>query len=166
MLYTICMAQDGSGIAWIVHTHEHKERTPDWYWGLGLLALASAGLSIFLGNILLAFILAIGATSIGTLAWRGPRTHWVRVDSRGISLDGTLYPYTSIHSFWVEQFNKDEGGQGRLLVSLQSYLNPQLVIPTEDTQRAANLRTYLRKYVLEEEQAPHLGEHLAEIVGL
>ena len=160
------MSATGDGIAWIVHTHEHKERTTDWYWALGLVALAGAAASIYFSNILLAFILAIGAATIGTLVARGPRTHWVRVDSRGISMDGTLYPYTSVHPFWVEEFRQEAGEDGRLLVSLNSYLYPQLVVPTLEPQRAANLRTYLKKYAHEEEQNPHLGEHLAEIVGL
>ena len=159
------MAQ-GEGIAWIVHTHEHKERGTDWYWGLGLAALAGIALSVFLGNMLLAFIIAIAAGSIGTLAARGPRTHWVRVDSRGISMDGTLYRYDALRTFWVEPFDADNRLYGRLLVSTTSYVAPQLVIPVEEPMRAAALNTYLKKFMAEEEQQPHLGEHLAELFGL
>lgn len=159
------MAEQG-GIAWIVHTHEHKERSVDWYWTLGLGALVGAGLSLYFSNTLLAGIIIIAAGSIGTLVARGPRTHWVRVDSRGISMDGTLYPWDSVHSYHVEQFDEENGYHGRLLVSLKSYLSPQLVLPTEEPSRAAALRSYMKKFAQEEEQEPHLGEHLAEIFGL
>lgn len=149
------------GIAWIVHTHEHKDRTADWYWTLGLAAVVGIVASIFFGNYLLALIIALAAVSIGMLVARGPRTHWVRVDSRGVSMDGTLYPYRSIQSFWVEQ---DAGP--RLFITTTGFLRPQLVIPLEDDTRASNVRTYLKKFSTEEEQTAHIGEHIAEVFGL
>lgn len=159
------MAQ-GEGIAWIVHTHEHKDRSTDWYWTLGLVAVVGAALSMYFSNALLAGIILIAAGSIGTLVARGPRTHWVKVTTRGIVMDGTLYPWESVHSFYVEQFNSEQGQYGRLLVTMKSYLTPQLVLPVEEPSRASALRTYMKKYATEEEQEPHLGEHLAEIFGL
>ena len=160
------MSAQGEGISWVVHTHEHKDRSVDWYWTLGLAAVAAAGASIFFGNFLFAAIIGIAAGSMGVLVARGPRTHWVRVDTKGVSMDGTLYPYRSIHSFWVEPFNAAAGQHGRLLISNAGLLHPQLVIPLEESARAASVRTYLKKYIPEEEQHAHIGEHLAEIFGL
>lgn len=157
-------AAQGQNIAWIVHTHEHQERSVDWFWALGLLAVAGAALSIFFGNVLLAAILLIGAGSIGTLAARGPRTHWVRVDSRGISLDGTLHPYSSLHTFWVEPVT--DGRVGSLLVTTRAPLHPQLVIPLVEASRGSAVRTYLKRYMEEEEQHAHLGEHVSKLLGL
>ena len=152
---------EGQAISWQVTTHEHKERSADWYWALGLLALAGAALSVFFGDVLLAIILVIGAGSIGVLAARGPREHAVRVDSRGLSLDGTLYRYPAVQSFWVEP-----GEVPRLLVTTNGIFSPQLIVPLDNATRGANVRALLRKYAEEEEQAPHLGEHLAELFGL
>src|SRR3989338_6524832 len=121
------MAED-SGISWSVNTHEHTEHSTDWYWGLGLLALAGAGLSLFFGNLLFAVIIVMSAGSMGVLAARGPREHTVRIGGRGISLDGTLYRWSSIDSFWIE-----ERGDPRLLVSTKSVLHPQLVRSEEHT---------------------------------
>jgi hypothetical protein len=62
-------------MVWSVITHEHRERTTDWYWALGLVAIAGAVASVFFGNTLLAIIILLGAGSIGFLAIRGPREH-------------------------------------------------------------------------------------------
>ncbi len=150
------------GIVWTVKTHEHKERSVDWYWALGLIAAAAAGMSIYFANYLFAVILVIAAGSIGVLVARGPREHAVRIDQRGISLDGTLYPYSGIHSYWVEPATENP----RLLVMTTGLLAPQLVIPLESVARAMSVRLFLRRFAVEEEQVPHLGEHLAEIFGL
>ena len=154
------MAED-SGISWHVDTHEHRERSNDWYWGLGLIALAGAGLAIFFGNALFAVILLLGLGSVGVLVARGPREHEVRVTSKGLHFDGTLYRWSSVSSFWVE-----ENREPHLLVTTQGVLHPQLVIPIGDVNRARNLREYLRRHSTEEEQEPHLGHYVAEMLGL
>jgi len=151
---------------WTVSTHEHRERSNDWYWALGLLALVGAGLSLFMGNVLFALIIAIAAGSIGVLSARGPREHVVRLDPRGLSLDGTLYRWDTIDSFWAEPFNEEQGLQGRLLVTTRGILHPQLVIPLESAVRAGSVRAYARRFAKEEEQEAHIGEYLAELFGL
>ncbi len=153
------MAED-PGISWHVDTHEHRERSPDWYWGLALIALVGAGLSVFFGNLLFAIIILIGAGSLATLLLRGPREHKVSMDARGLSLDGTLYRWKSVESFWVEEH------RAQLLVTTQGVIHPQLVIPLGDRSRAQNVRNYLKRHAREEEQEPHIGEHIAEIFGL
>jgi hypothetical protein len=159
--------QNGNGqtISWQVQTHTHRERSTDWYWGLGIGAAVAAGLSLFFGNVLFAFIILIAAGSVGTLVARGPREHWIKIDSRGVSMDGTLYRYAAIQSFWIQP----EGGsdnEPRLLLATSGIFSPQLVIPLGNMTRAQNVRTYLKRYTTEEEQEAHLGEHLAEMFGL
>lgn len=155
------MAED-TGISWHVTTHEHKERSTDWYWAVGCIAIVGAIVSVFLGNLLLAVIIIIGLGSIVVLAARGPREHMVKIDSRGITLDGTLYRYASIRSFWVEERVE----YPRLLVSTSGIVSPQMVIHLVDARQGENVRRYLQKHIKEEEQEVHWGEHLAEIAGL
>lgn len=159
-MYTYSMTED-AGISWHVDSHEHTERSNDWYWGLALITLAAVGISIFLGNYLFAVILLLGAGSLGTVAMRGPREHEVRLSQRGLSLDGTLYRWSAVESFWVEQH-----ADPHLLITTQGVLHPQLVIPLLDPNRARNVREYLRRIIKEEEQEPHLGHHVVRMLGL
>ncbi len=155
------MAED-SGIQWSVDTHEHHERSIDWYWGLGLGSLAAAALAVFLGNVLLAVIIFLASGSLGVLVYRGPREHTVGVNPRGVSMDGTLYRWSGIDSFWIEQDKRDP----HLLITTQGILHPQLVIPLNDPNRRESVRAYLRRYIKEEEQHPHMGHHVAQMLGL
>jgi len=164
--YTIGMADDG-GISWSVDTHEHHDHSTDWYWGLGLLAIAGAVLALFFGNLLFAVIIVMAAGSIGVLALRGPREHAVRLTDRGLAMDGTLYRWSAVESFWIEdERTLPAGREPRLFVSTKGVLHPQLVIPLGDKTRALSVRNYLRRHAHEEEQQAHLGEHLAELFGL
>ena len=159
-------------IVWHVHTHEHKERSADWYWALGLVALMGAAISLYLSNILFAAIIVLGALSIGVLAVRGPREHQVQIDGRGINVDGTLYKYPAVQSFWVAV---DEPLQERaheldervwLYVTTHGYLHPHITLPLVDLDHGHTVRNYLLQFVDEEEQHPHFAEHVAELLGI
>jgi len=156
------MAAQEQELSWHVASHNVRERSNDWFWGLGALTIVGAGASIFFGNALLAIIIILGAGSIGFLAIQNPREHQVHLGPRGISIDGTRYPYKSVHSFWVEQ--NDLGA--RLFVSLTGVLTPHFSLYLDGEVEADQVRAYLKRYVPEEEQGPRLGEHVAEIFGL
>lgn len=149
-------------IHWRVLTHEHKERTIDWYWTLGTLAVVGAAISLWFSNLLFGIILILAASSIGILVARGPREHSVLVDERGVSVDGTLYPYKTIKSFWVEE----EKEKPRLIVATMGLVAPQIVVPLIERSRANEVRTLMKKFATEEEQGAHFGERLAELFGL
>ncbi|MBX4191962.1 hypothetical protein KW798_00540 [Candidatus Parcubacteria bacterium] len=149
-------------ITWEVKTHMHREHSTDWYWALGTFGVVGAGLSIWFGNGLLAIILLVGTLSIGVLAARGPRDHIVRIDTRGISIDGTMYNFSTIHSFWVER----DGETPRLFLTTNSLLMPRVSLPLDSHEQGQLVRDHVRDFVKEEEQHPHMGEHLAEIFGL
>jgi hypothetical protein len=163
------MADEGQVISWEVRTHTHQERSNDWFWGLGVAAAVGAALSIFLGNVLLAIILIVGAGSLGILAARGPREHSVRIDARGVSIDGTLYRYDSLRSFWVDEeregFPEDRRG-AHLYISTTGIIAPHFTLALESGAQAEAVRSFLKKYMQEEEQGPHFGEHVAQMLGL
>ena len=149
-------------ISWSVITHVHREHSVDWYWTVGLITLVAAGLSLWLGNLLFALVIIVGIGSLGALFMRGPREHAVRVDNRGVSIDGTLYPYRSIQSFWVDRHPEDP----RLYLMTHAVVSPHVMLPLETLAQAEQVRAYLKRLLPEEEQGPHLGEHLAQMLGL
>jgi len=153
---------DVQEISWVV-TREHRDRSTDWYWGLGVLALGGAVGSLFLlENFLLAVIILLSALSIGVLAAREPREHAVKLDLRGIVVDGTRYPFASVHSFWVEH----EASQPHLFINMTGVVAPHFSFKLQDEAQGERIRTFLRRFVTEEERGPHIGERLAEMLGL
>jgi hypothetical protein len=156
------MEPQGHTISWEILTHVHKERTNDWYWALGLTAVVAAALSIWLGNLLFGVVILLCAGSMGMLAARGPREHGVALDARGLTVDGTLYPYRSLKSFWVDT----DPEYPRLFITTHGVITPHMALPLNDEDHAKEIRAYLRSRLEEVHQEPHLGEHLAELIGL
>jgi hypothetical protein len=150
-------------ISWDILTHVHRERTNDWYWALGLVAVVGAGLSIWLGNLLFGVLILLCAGSVGALALRGPREHAIEIGERGIAIDGTLHPYRSIKSFWVDVADQESP---RLFITTTGVMSPRMSFPLENMEHAQAVHSYLADKVEEVEQEPHAGDHLAEILGL
>lgn len=162
--YTLRMPQQEE-IVWHVLTHEHKDHSIDWYWALGLATVVGAATSIFFGNLLLGVILLIGGVSIGVLNIRGPREHQVKLDARGATLDGTMYPWKSVDAFWIHA----DAENPRLYLTTHSLLMPRIVIPLDSTDHSEQVRTLCLKYAKEaeeEDRKPFLIEHISEIFGL
>jgi hypothetical protein len=149
-------------IQWNVVTHEHKEHTTDWYWALGLLVVVGSAVSIWVGNFLFALVLVVGGGSIGFLAMRGPREHMVGMGKRGITIDGTLYRWDTVRSFWVE-YDTD---YPHLLLAMTGMLAPHILLPLDSVEQARTVEAHLKQYATEEEQAPHIGEYFTQLLGL
>lgn len=110
------------------HTQEHTARTrqPDWYWILGIIAVALAITSILFGNILFAVVIVTGAFAIGFASVSTQNVYKVSITKRGILIDNTLFPYDNILSFCIFD-NEDE--PATLSLRTKSIFAPQLSIP-------------------------------------
>src|SRR6185503_19382312 len=156
------MPQVDQELSWQVASHTMRERSNDWYWGLGAVAVIGTIASVVFGNALLAIIIVIGAFCLGYHALQKPREHTVTIGPRGISVDGTRYPWRSIRSFWVEHMDP----HARLFVTMNGIVAPHFSLFLADTVEADQVRRMLKRYVPEVEQGPQLGEQLVEIMGL
>ena len=156
------MADQTPLLSWQAPTHEYTERSPDWYWALGLLALAASILSIFFGNILLAVIIGLGAVIAVMLALRPPRMCDISITEAGIHVDQALYPYRSLTTFWVDEESRDIP---QLIVTTNSLLNPQLILPLEEHVAVEDVRTLLLEKIEEKEQHESALSVIADLLG-
>jgi hypothetical protein len=79
-----------------------------------------------------------------------------------VSVDGTLYPYRTLKSFWVDT-NPE---YPRLYLTTSGIITPHMALPLDDAHHAEIVRAYLHPHLEEVEQEPHLGEHIAHLLGL
>lgn len=154
-------AEGPDAIRWSAPAHEKQFRTSDWYWALGIIGVCGAAASVLWGNVLFAVIIAVGALSLGVLSAREPREHDVALTERGVVVDGDLYPYASLRSFWIAAGRTVP----RLYLSTTGIVHPHLVLGIHEPARVEDVYDYLSQY-LEEEEAHSLGTLAAELLGL
>jgi hypothetical protein len=148
-------------LSWEAPAHEHTERSNDWYWALGVLAVAGAVISLLLGNPLFSVIIALAALSLGMLAARGPRSYQIELDPRGITVDDSLYLFRSLESFWIDTETRDTP---HLILTSRAVLVPQLVLPLAGVD-PHDVRDILIRYIEEKEQYESPFTRVAELFG-
>jgi len=147
-------------ITWSALEYEHKEKSADWYWALGVIAVAGSATAFLLGNILLSILIVIGAFTLAMYGRRRPEMMDVKLGKRGVFVNDTLYPYNTLKSFWVEEQDKES----KVLIESEKMLMPYIVIPLNDAD-PDEVREFLFEYLEEEEHSEPLSHKFMEYLG-
>jgi hypothetical protein len=150
-------------VEWQAPEHHFDKRTADWYWILGIIALAGAVLSFYFGNFLFAIFILLGGFTIGFLSYRETKDVTVKVTNKGIVFHKFLYEFRSHKSFWIE----DDHTRGpRLLMHPLGTLSTLTVIPISEEIDLEQLRDLLLNFLDEEMLQESLVHRLFDKIGL
>ena len=148
---------------WIAQTTEHKEKSVDWYWGLGIAIVAGCILAIIAQNYLLVVLLILGGTLLGFYANDRPHPISVEISARGIKFNKELYTYETMQSFWMYT---DPKGIHKLLVVTGRPVMPERIVTLPETIPPTQIRNFLLQHLPEKETAPSAMDIVAESMGL
>jgi len=120
------MEETVRGITWEAFEHHHGEKTSDWFWVLGIITVGVTVAAIVLGNTLLGILIGISGALMGILAGRKPKIITYAVTLRGLRVEDRLYPYSTLHSFYIDE---EHYVGPQLLVKSEKILMPLIVMP-------------------------------------
>lgn len=147
-------------LVWETLPYEHHDKSPDWFWAVGIIALATAITAFALGNVLFALFILIGAGALGLHAARHPYPTHFALTERGLRVGITLYPYSTLHAFWLE--TRDD--RPRLLVQSKKMFMPLIVFPLGGVDPAL-ARNVLLRHIKETEIVEPLSQRVMELLG-
>jgi hypothetical protein len=105
-----------------------EEKSADWYWSLGIVAVASAIASALFGNVILALLILAASGTLALSTLKRPRMHRFRITDEGVMIDENLYEYESIVSFSVLEYI-DPSTPPALSLKTRKLLAPHLLVP-------------------------------------
>ncbi len=113
---------------WEGREYDHNPKSADWYWVIGIIAVASIIAAVLFGNYLLALLIFIAAVSLALHAVRQPPLHRFRLVEQGLIIGDELHPFERMISFSVLE---DVEGTLPPMISIktESWFSPHLVIP-------------------------------------
>lgn len=147
-------------LKWKAREYIHSEKTTDWFWSVGLIALVLIIIAILMENILFALVIIIATIALTLLAVRKPEVIEIEVTQRGIRVDSVLYPYASLDSFWVE----DRFFEDKLILKSNKPLTPLIILPVENIDPHI-LQDFLLNYLPEEEHEEPFSQKFMEWLG-
>ncbi len=151
-------------ITWQHDEHVHKEKTADWFWSVGIVAVGGIFLSIFFKNYLFALIILLFVITSFSLVKRHPKYLTFEISRKGVRAGNVLYPYSILESFWV--IDEEENEDDKIILRSRKPLSPFIILPYDSTVvNPELLRDYLLDYLDEEELAEPLHQIIMEWFG-
>jgi hypothetical protein len=136
-------------LEWRAFDHIREKKDSDWFWFVGIVAVAIAVLAIFFNNVLLALLVLIGTFVIFLAANNPPKIVDHEINRRGVQVGDILYTYATLESFYV--IDEDGWDRDRLILKSKKTLMPLIIIPLGSEVKPDQIREYLLEYLNEEE---------------
>jgi hypothetical protein len=164
---------DNEKLSWTALEYEEKDRSPDWFWALGVIIITSSIASIIFENYFFAVLLILGGILLGFFANKKPDMVFYELNARGLKIRNRLYPYENIKSFWVQLDKPREtelpgnevGLKPLLFIHSERAFMPVLSIPIDETI-AKDIHSILTSQNIEEvEMKEHPSEKIMEVLG-
>ncbi|MEZ4210822.1 MAG: hypothetical protein R3B39_00790 [Candidatus Paceibacterota bacterium] len=141
------MDKDNILIEWEAFEYKDKKRKPDWFWAVGIIAIAGSAATFIYGNFLFGIFIVLTAAAMFFFGLSKPQRIKQRITVDGIIFDGRLYPFDRLFSFWMEELD----GEKRLLIRSDKTFMPVMVMPFEDDDTGEYIRAILSEILPEEE---------------
>ena len=156
------MARDAIA-EWEGREYDHNPKSADWYWALGIIAVASTVASVLFGNYLLAVLIVIAAAAFALHAAKEPPLHRFRLIEKGIMVGDDLHEFEKMISFSVLEDVKGELPP-MLSIKTESWLSPHLIIPLNEVDVDV-VYDYFLQHVNEEEHKHTFVDLVAAWLG-
>lgn len=149
---------------WEGTEYAFEEKGADWYWAVGIIAIAAIVAAILFNNIILALLIGAAALAIGVQAARHPRDHRFAIYDRGLAIDDRLYLFEDMFSFSVLEY-ADESLPPSLSIKTKHLLAPHLLIPIVGYD-PVEIYSFFLEHVDEGRHDESVFDHLVDLLKL
>ncbi|MDO8569618.1 MAG: hypothetical protein Q7R89_02480 [bacterium] len=155
------MSQSAFKIEWDAHEYEHKERSSDWFWSVGIVSISLAIASVIFGNIIFGILVLLSAFTLSLFASRPPSTLHVTIDEKGVTRGKVRYPYHTLQSFWIDTDHPHK----KIILRSEKLLMPLIIVPLGDEVDVEQLHENLSRFLSEEFHSLPFIERILEYLG-
>jgi hypothetical protein len=148
-------------ISWTVEEYTHVEKTNDWFWALGVIALGGAVIAIIARDLFFAIFILIAAAIIGAYARRKPSLLSVAISEQGIKVRNYLYPFEKIKGFAIDEHPT----RSFLLLETDRFMMPIVSLPLPPSLDIQALAALIATRAPEKELREPTSHKIADILG-
>ncbi len=144
---------------WSTLEYEQKKKSIDWYWGLGIIAIALIVFAFVINNFLFGIFIIIGVGALILFEIKTPRTIHVKITKIGLSIDNYLYPFQTMKSFWINDHDE------KLFIISDRVIFPVITLNV-DGINIKDLRTLLKEHLKESEIKESTLSKIVDKIGI
>ncbi|MBU6431573.1 MAG: hypothetical protein KGJ58_04570 [Patescibacteria group bacterium] len=145
---------------WKAYEYNHREKSSDWFWAVGIIAFSAATAAIIFNNAIFAIFIILSAFTLSMYAARKPALVNIELNDKGVIVGKNIYFYQTLEKFWVA---RKKWGNVILLKSKKTLL-PYVTIPADQVD-SEQITKYLSRHIKEEEMNEPLTLTIMEYLG-
>ncbi|MCF7833760.1 MAG: hypothetical protein K9L98_00270 [Candidatus Pacebacteria bacterium] len=172
----LSVKEQNNKLQWSALEYEEKERSPDWFWALGIVVLAGAVTSIIFENYFFALFLILSGVLMAMFAIKKPDMVIYEINKKGVKIRNRIYLFEDITTFWVQKNPSSEDRdlhgslpEGYILPTLfiktKRAFAPILSIPIEEENAHIIRNIMLNHDVVEEKMKEHFSDKIMDFIG-
>ncbi len=148
-------------IEWTAHEHEHKIRSADWFWAVGIIVVSVAIAAIIFGNVIFGILILVGTFALTLFINREPDFVHCAVSERGVTKENVFYPYDTLDSFWIDL----EHSHPKIMLRSKKFFLPLIIVPLDVDADVEKIHESLSEFLTEEPHTLPLVERMLEYLG-
>lgn len=146
---------------WSAHEYEHKERSQDWFWAVGIISFSIAIVAAIMGNMIFGILVLVSVFALALFINRPPDDVRVVVDEKGITRGKVRYPYSTLESYWIDT----EHSHPKIILRSEKLLMPLIIVPLGDNADPEKLDELLEQFMEKEYHSLPIVEKILEYLG-
>jgi hypothetical protein len=154
--------EETTEFSWDTVEYEHREKSTDWYWALGILVVVVSAIAFLTKNFLFGFLILFGGFLVGVFASKKPEPVSIEISTHGIVVNKKLFYFKDVAGFWIY---RNMFGVRKLVLKTAQNFTPIISLPIPDDVRASELRIFLLNYIAEVELKESFTDLLLEKIG-
>jgi hypothetical protein len=150
-------------LSWETLDHIKENKSSDWFWIIGIIAIAGSFLAIFFNNILLGLIILLSAFASFMFVNTPGRLEDYELNKKGVRIGKVLYPHNTLKSYCV--VDEDGFDRDRILIKSEKLFMPILIIPLGNEVTVDEVDDFLEQYIEQEEMREPPTYHIMSWLG-
>jgi hypothetical protein len=143
---------------------EYKDRAmkTDWFWALGIIALAGSITAFIYNNFLFGMFIILASIAVVFFGTVKPKRILYEITTEGVIYEEVFYPFETLHAFWINDLDPNDK---KLLLKSERFFVPILTLPFESDEDAQNIFEALDEIIPEEPLQEPWGHLIMERLG-
>jgi hypothetical protein len=147
-------------LKWQAPEYHHYERSPDWFWAVGIITVCISALAFFFHNGLFGILILLSAGVLIFYVLRAPQDVEYEINKRGVVVGKELHPYLTLEAFWLETRH----GEPKIILKSKKAILPYIIIPVHE-ESADEIGDALRQFLEEKELTEPASHKVMEYLG-
>ncbi len=148
--------------AWEAFEYKDRDLKTDWFWALGIIALAGSVASFIYGNFLFGVFIILASVAVVFFGTIKPKRVKYEITEGGIIYEGNFYPFETLHAFFLNEFDETDK---KLLIKSERFFVPILTLPYDDDTTGNAIYEALSNIIPEEPLQEPWGHLIMERLG-